>query len=63
MSTKYDEFGLTPPVSIFFAAPSSGCCQIETRSVSLPPTMSERPSGIHSARTMPRSIACVSWRT
>jgi hypothetical protein len=32
---------------------------METRSESLPPTSTDLPSGIHVARAMPRSIACV----
>ena len=63
MSTKNDEFGLASPVLSLRAGPSSGCSQSDTRSVSLPPTSSVFPSGIHSARAMPRSIGCPMERT
>ena len=56
MSTKNEEFGLTPCVSSFVGSPpASGACQSDTRSLSLAPTMIDLPSGIQSARAMLRS--------
>src|SRR5690349_8718751 len=56
MSTKNEEFGLTSPVSSFLGSPSSGNCQSDTRSLSLPPTMIDLLSFIQRTRARPRSI-------
>src|SRR5215831_10693458 len=57
MSTKNDEFGLTPCVSSLRGSPPAiGACHSDTRSLSLPPTMIDLPSGIQRARAMLRSM-------
>src|SRR5262245_12876309 len=56
MSTKNDELGLTPCVSSLRGSPPPiGACHNDTRSLSLPPTMMDLPSGSQRARAMLRS--------